>query len=215
MSIRKRPFNILIGLRTCRPKTRPRSGQPYYFVAALDLPPTLRRSRRPAQSGRTVGGGRYHRKRRRRISSPEEVLPRWRAGIEAEVALPLTRDIFWWGLYTGMRRGEILPLCWERVDLDAGLFRVEETKTGEPLKLPITRQLAAVLERRWEECRDLPGPSSRVGVSVTAQRVGACREGSASPCPDHESGRRGTMAQPSTSSAFFKPSQLFLYCSIS
>ena len=103
-----------------------------------------------------AGGGRYHRKKRRRISSPVEVLPRWRAGIEAEVALPLTRDIFWWGLYTGMRRGEILPLRWERVDLDAGLFRVEETKTGEPLELPITRQLAAILECREAECQDLP-----------------------------------------------------------
>ncbi len=103
-----------------------------------------------------AGGGRYHRKRRRRISSPAEVLPCWRAGIEAEVVLPLTRDIFWFGLYTGMRRGEILPLRWERVDMAARLFRVEETKTGEPLELPMTRQLAAIFERRRAECRELP-----------------------------------------------------------
>ena len=36
------------------------------------------------------------------------------------------RDVFLFGLYTGMRRGEILPLRWERVDLDKGLLRVEE-----------------------------------------------------------------------------------------
>ena len=30
-----------------------------------------------------AGGGKFHRKRRRRISAPSEVLPRWRAGIEA------------------------------------------------------------------------------------------------------------------------------------
>ena len=30
-------------------------------------------------------------------------------------------------------------------------FRVEETKTGEPLELPVTRQLVAILERRFAE----------------------------------------------------------------
>ena len=88
---------------------------------------------------------------RRRISSPAEVLPRWWAAIEAEVIVPATRDIFWFGMYTGMRRGEIMALCWDRVDLERRILRVEETKTGEPLELPVTRQLAALLERRGQD----------------------------------------------------------------
>jgi len=36
------------------------------------------------------------------------------------------------------------------------IFRVDETKTGAPLELPITRQLAAILDRRWEESGHLP-----------------------------------------------------------
>ena len=36
-----------------------------------------------------AGGGRYHGKVRRKISAPAEVLPCWRAGIEAEVASPV------------------------------------------------------------------------------------------------------------------------------
>ena len=95
-----------------------------------------------------VGGGRYHPVKRKRISSPGEVLPRWRAGIEAAVRNPVHRDVFLFGLYTGMRRTEIFTLRWERVDLEAGLFRVEETKTGEPLELPVTRQLGEILARR-------------------------------------------------------------------
>ena len=98
-----------------------------------------------------AGGGRYHKPVRRRISSPAEVLPRWWAGIEAEVSVPATRDIFRFGMYTGMRRGEIMGLRWERVDLERRILRVEETKTGEPLELPITRQLAALLERRLQD----------------------------------------------------------------
>ncbi|MDE0031153.1 MAG: integrase family protein [Deltaproteobacteria bacterium] len=95
-----------------------------------------------------AGGGRLNRNRRRRISSPAEVLPRWRAGVEAVGLPPDHRDIFTIGACTGMRLGEVVSLRWERIDLERGILRVEETKTGEPLELPLTRQLAAVLERR-------------------------------------------------------------------
>ena len=98
-----------------------------------------------------AGGGRYHPSVRRRISAPSEVLPRWRRGIEAEVIVQATRDIFWCGLYTGMRVGEVFGLRWDRVDLERRILRIEETKTGEPLELPITRQLAAIFERRRAE----------------------------------------------------------------
>jgi len=103
-----------------------------------------------------VGGGRFHRPRRRRISAPAEVLPRWRVGMEASDLAPVFRDIFLFGLYTGMRKGEVLALRWERVDLAERIFRVEETKTGNPLELPITRQLAAVFERRWSARGNAP-----------------------------------------------------------
>ena len=98
-----------------------------------------------------AGGGKYHGKVRRKISAPAEVLPCWRAGIEAEVASPVARDAFWFGLYTGMRLNEVLALRWERVDIEGQVFRVEETKTGVALELPITRQLGAVLDRRWQK----------------------------------------------------------------
>ncbi len=95
-----------------------------------------------------AAGGRFHRKRRRRISSPAEVLPCWRAGIEAADLEPEVRDIFLIGIYTGMRRGEIVSLRREQVDMERRILRVDETKTGEPLELPLTRQLAAILEWR-------------------------------------------------------------------
>ena len=101
-----------------------------------------------------AAGGRFHRMRRRRISSPAEVLPRWRSGIEAVDLEPEIRDIFLIGIYTGMRRGEIISLRREQVDMERRILRVEETKTGEPLELPITRQLAAILERRLADGED-------------------------------------------------------------
>ena len=115
-----------------------------------------------------AAGGRFNSKRRRRISGPAEVLPRWRAGLDAVELEPAIRDIFLTGLYTGMRVGEVVSLRWERVDLERRILRVEETKTGEPLELPVTRQLAAIFERRRAACAE-PGaepegwvfPSSR------------------------------------------------------
>ena len=103
-----------------------------------------------------AGGGRYHPHRRRKISSPAEVLPKWREGIEAVVRNPVHRDLIMFGLYTGMRRGEIISLRWERVDLEAGLFRVEEAKTGVPLELPITRPLGVILARRRANSDAMP-----------------------------------------------------------
>ena len=130
-----------------------------------------------------AAGGRFHRRVRRRISAPAEVLPCWCAGIEAAVAKPAVRDAFWFGLYTGMRVNEVLPLRWERVDIEGRVFRIEQTKTGVALELPITRQLGAVLDRRWQDSGAHPDgwvfPSDRSGSGHIAElsyyhgRIGA------------------------------------------
>ena len=95
-----------------------------------------------------AAGGRLHRTRRRRIEAPAEVLPAWVRGIEGAVRRPALRDLFRAGLYTGMRLDEVRGLRWERVDFLERTVHVDRTKTGVPLVLPMTLQLAAVLERR-------------------------------------------------------------------
>ena len=67
----------------------------------------------------------------------------------------------WQTLRPGMRSGSaFIPACGStrcyRCAGSAwiagrGSFWVEETKTGVPLELPVTRQLGAVLDRRWED----------------------------------------------------------------
>ena len=93
-------------------------------------------------------GGRAHRLERRRIEHPAVLLPAWDQGLREGVRRPEVRDFFRVGLYTGMRRGEVLALRWDRVSLEEGRFFVDETKTGEHLELPVTCQLAALLARR-------------------------------------------------------------------
>ena len=118
--------------------------------------------RNPVEQWRAAGG-RPHRQKRRTIRPPAEVLPRWSRGIETAVRNPVARDAFRFGLYTGMRRAEVFGLAWARIDMAAMTFRVEDTKTGEPLELPVTRQLAAILERRMAG-RDGFAETTRVWV---------------------------------------------------
>ena len=129
-----------------------------------------------------AAGGRLHIQRRRRIQPPAEVLPRWDRGIEKGVRNPVARDALRLGLYTGMRHSEVLELRWDRVDLDAMTLTVEDTKSGEPLEIPIVRQLAAMLERRLAERGKFPERSrvwvfpsetSRSGRLVTLQQLNA------------------------------------------
>ena len=95
-------------------------------------------------------GGRAHRLERRRIEHPAVLLPAWERGIREGVRRAELRDFFRFGMYSGMRVGEVLGLRWDRVMLGEGRFVVDETKSGNPLELPVTRQVAALLVRRWE-----------------------------------------------------------------
>ena len=101
-------------------------GQSGDLHAALDLPLSLRRPeglRNPVELW-LAGGVCYNRSKRRRISVPAAILPHWRMGIETEAIIPATRDIFWIGLYTGMRLGEIISLQWVRVDLERRILQI-------------------------------------------------------------------------------------------
>ena len=93
-------------------------------------------------------GGRFHAKPRREISAPSEVLPRWRAGIEAEVDNSVIRDALYFALYTGLLREEVLTLNWENVDGEVRTFRVRHTRGTVSSELPVTTQLAGILDAR-------------------------------------------------------------------
>ena len=50
-------------------------------------------------------------------------------------------------LSTGMRRGEIMSLRWEKVDLDRGVIFIEETKNGERRSVPIRGQALDLIKK--------------------------------------------------------------------
>ena len=114
-------------------------------------------------------GGRFHAKPRREISTPAEVLPRWRAGIEAEVDNAVIRDTLYFAMFTGLLREEVLTLNWEHVDLAARTFRGRHARGTVSSELPATTQLAAILDRRHAACgRPEPGVRAWVFPSPTS-----------------------------------------------
>ena len=82
-----------------------------------------------------------------------EVLPHWRARIDAIDPDPAVRDIFLIDLYTGMSMGEIPSLRRERMDLERRILRVEFS----------SQRFSRAIGQRWRQPRsgpDFPGPGA-------------------------------------------------------
>jgi integrase len=72
---------------------------------------------------------------------------------------PVYRPVLTFAYYTGCRRGEILSLLWNQVDLDEGVVRLDPgtTKNDEPRVVPMTAELRSVLaEQKTLRGRDYP-----------------------------------------------------------
>jgi integrase len=52
------------------------------------------------------------------------------------------------GATSGLRLGDVVNLCWESVDLDGGLLRIETRKTGKSVVLPMHPDFASWLSGR-------------------------------------------------------------------
>ena len=57
-------------------------------------------------------------------------------------------DLVEFALFTGMRRGEVLALTWERVDRARGVVLLDVTKSGKRREVPLNSRADAVLARR-------------------------------------------------------------------
>ena len=66
------------------------------------------------------------------------------------------RPVATMGYYTGMRRGEILKICWDNVDLEAGEIRLNasETKNDEARTIPLLSELREMLKIERERNPD-------------------------------------------------------------
>ena len=88
----------------------------------------------------------------RSVKKPSENkgrVPELSEGHEArllEACSPGIHPIVKFAIYTGCRRGEILGLTWDRVDMEQGFIYLDDTKTGDPRVVPLCKTGLEILQ---------------------------------------------------------------------
>lgn len=90
-------------------------------------------------------------------------LPRFFQALHQEVD-PFP-DFFTLALLTGARRGNLLAMAWQDIDLDRRLWRIPETKSGKPVFVPLVAPAVEILEDRREKCNGSPWVFPSTGKS--------------------------------------------------
>jgi integrase len=63
---------------------------------------------------------------------------------------PHLHDLVVIAIETGMRRGELLKLDWQHVNLDEGVAHLPDTKNGESRDIPLSSRARSTLRGRWD-----------------------------------------------------------------
>jgi len=107
----------------------------------------------------TTGVRKFAEKSRERFILPDE-MPRFHGALR-HVECDTTRDFILMLLLTGARRGNVMEMRWRDVDLERAVWRIPETKSGDPHAVALSPEAVAVLSARRESCPGefvFPGP---------------------------------------------------------
>ena len=90
---------------------------------------------------------------RDRFLQPDE-LRRFFTALDTEGGI--ARDFFLTLLFTGARRSNVQAMRWQDVNLDAGIWRIGDNKSGTPVIVPLVLPVVAVLDLRRQEANGSP-----------------------------------------------------------
>lgn len=115
----------------------------------------------------THGVKRFPQKSRDRFLQPDE-LGRFFESVQAEPN-EVHRDFYLLCLFTGARRGTVMSMEWVDVNLETAVWRIPDTKSGDPVSLPLSPPALEVLRRRGESRGNSPWvlPSSQHGKHLS------------------------------------------------
>lgn len=82
---------------------------------------------------------------RKRFLSDDEIQTLW---VHFDKLRPNPRDILKLGILTAQRPGEIHSMKWGDIDFAAGVWTIQDTKTGNDHLVPLSPQVKSILENR-------------------------------------------------------------------
>jgi integrase len=102
---------------------------------------------------------RWHKAKRRQSYLPDDLFPAFKAHLDSlrfdlHPAAPVFADYIELLLRSGLRKSEGLGLLWSDVNMTAKTFTVRDTKNRTDHTLPMSVQIFAILQRRFENKAD-------------------------------------------------------------
>ncbi len=91
----------------------------------------------------------WYRVNRRRTVIKKHELPAWFRAVK-ELESPVARDYLLFLLFTGLRREEAASLKWADVDMQDQTFIIKDPKNHNPLELPMSDYIFALLKERLD-----------------------------------------------------------------
>ena len=100
-------------------------------------------------SNPAYGIDKFREKSRERFLHPDE-MPKFLKALDDETEL--FRDFFLMLLLTGARRANVQSIRWEDISFERTVWRIPETKSGEPVTVPLVPEALEILFRRKSNC---------------------------------------------------------------
>ena len=88
--------------------------------------------------------------KRDRFLRPDE-LPRFFTALQNETN-EVARNYIWMLLLTGARKTNVLAMRWDEIDFELQIWRIPDTKNGEPVNIPLTSLAMQLLKSIKHEC---------------------------------------------------------------
>lgn len=130
----------------------------------------------------------WYKEKRRRTVIPAYSLGAWWEAVMQEPEY--ARDFLLLALFTGMRRGELMRLRWENIDLIGNTLHLPNTKNGDPLDLPLSSFLVDLFSERHKNASDsewvFPGTGEGGHFVEVKRALKRVRENSGVPFTTHD-----------------------------
>lgn len=111
----------------------------------------------------------HNKSRERRLSADEET--KLLRELETKTRNSWIKYVVVFAIETGMRRGEILSLTWNNVDLQKRIARLVDTKNGEGRSVPLTLKATALLASLPRSIDGQVFPTTAEAVKLAFQRA--------------------------------------------